>query len=50
MLRCMDGRIHPPFCLCQAEVCVGILPDVIRSVVNGADGCVLCFGHGEVGK
>uniref|UniRef100_A0A4W5RR11 Kinesin motor domain-containing protein n=1 Tax=Hucho hucho TaxID=62062 RepID=A0A4W5RR11_9TELE len=34
----------------QAEVCVGILPDVIRSVVNGADGCILCFGHGEVGK
>ncbi|XP_041721748.2 kinesin-like protein KIF26B [Coregonus clupeaformis] len=33
----------------QAEVCVGILPDVIRSVVNGADGCILCFGHGEVG-
>nr|XP_046147979.1 kinesin-like protein KIF26B [Oncorhynchus gorbuscha] len=34
----------------QAEVCVGILPDVIRSVVNGADGCILCFGHGEAGK
>uniref|UniRef100_A0A8C7T6W6 Kinesin motor domain-containing protein n=1 Tax=Oncorhynchus mykiss TaxID=8022 RepID=A0A8C7T6W6_ONCMY len=31
----------------QAEVCVGILPDVIRSVVNGADGCILCFGHGK---
>ncbi|KAM9553955.1 kinesin-like protein KIF26B [Salvelinus alpinus] len=34
----------------QAEVCVGILPDVIRSVVNGADGCILCFGHVEVGS
>ncbi|XP_055728258.1 kinesin-like protein KIF26B isoform X2 [Salvelinus fontinalis] len=34
----------------QAEVCVGILPDVIRSVVNGEDGCILCFGHGEAGK
>ncbi|KAL0967660.1 hypothetical protein UPYG_G00255140 [Umbra pygmaea] len=34
----------------QAEVCVGILPDVIRSVVSGTDGCVVCFGHGEMGS
>ncbi|KAJ8009416.1 hypothetical protein DPEC_G00088650 [Dallia pectoralis] len=34
----------------QSEVCVGVLPDVIRSVVNGADECIICFGHGESGK
>ncbi|KAJ8409057.1 hypothetical protein AAFF_G00240780 [Aldrovandia affinis] len=34
----------------QAEVCAGTVADVLRSVVNGADGCVFCFGHAGLGK
>uniref|UniRef100_A0A672ZLB8 Kinesin family member 26Aa n=1 Tax=Sphaeramia orbicularis TaxID=375764 RepID=A0A672ZLB8_9TELE len=34
----------------QAEVCSGTLAEVIQSVVNGADGCVFCFGHANLGK
>ncbi|XP_046711074.1 kinesin-like protein KIF26B isoform X2 [Silurus meridionalis] len=34
----------------QAEVCAGTVAEVIQSVVNGADGCVFCFGHEKLGK
>ncbi|XP_062415743.1 kinesin-like protein KIF26A [Pungitius pungitius] len=34
----------------QAEVCSGAVCDVIQSVVNGADGCIFCFGHAHLGK
>ncbi|KAG7461119.1 hypothetical protein MATL_G00206650 [Megalops atlanticus] len=34
----------------QAEVCAGTVAEVIQSVVNGADGCVFCFGHARLGK
>ncbi|XP_051723633.1 kinesin-like protein KIF26A isoform X2 [Ctenopharyngodon idella] len=34
----------------QAEVCSGTVAEVIQSVVNGADGCIFCFGHVKVGK
>ncbi|XP_061621804.1 kinesin-like protein KIF26B isoform X2 [Phyllopteryx taeniolatus] len=34
----------------QAEVCAGTVAEVIHSVVNGADGCVFCFGHSKLGK
>ncbi|XP_076834418.1 kinesin-like protein KIF26A isoform X2 [Brachyhypopomus gauderio] len=34
----------------QAEVCSGTVAEVIQSVVNGADGCVFCFGHVKLGK
>ncbi|KAG8511812.1 Kinesin-like protein KIF26B [Galemys pyrenaicus] len=34
----------------QAEVCAGTVAEVIQSVVNGADGCVFCFGHAKLGK
>ncbi|CAB1340547.1 unnamed protein product [Coregonus sp. 'balchen'] len=34
----------------QAEVCSGTVAEVIQSVVNGADGCVFCFGHANLGK
>ncbi|KAJ6661875.1 hypothetical protein lerEdw1_013046 [Lerista edwardsae] len=34
----------------QAEVCSGTVADVIQSVVNGADGCIFCFGHVKLGK
>ncbi|XP_043914051.1 kinesin-like protein KIF26B isoform X2 [Protopterus annectens] len=34
----------------QAEVCAGTVAEVIQSVVNGADGCVFCFGHLKLGK
>ncbi|XP_069378346.1 kinesin-like protein KIF26B [Paralichthys olivaceus] len=34
----------------QAEVCAGTVAEVIQSVVNGADGCVFCFGHSKLGK
>ncbi|XP_078727834.1 kinesin-like protein KIF26B [Lampetra fluviatilis] len=34
----------------QAEVCAGTVADVVQSVVNGADGCVFCFGHAQLGK
>ncbi|NXW26433.1 KI26B protein, partial [Phaetusa simplex] len=33
----------------QAEVCAGTVAEVIQSVVNGADGCVFCFGHAKLG-
>ncbi|KAF1374895.1 hypothetical protein PFLUV_G00233800 [Perca fluviatilis] len=29
----------------QAEVCSGTVAEVIQSVVNGADGCIFCFGQ-----
>ncbi|KAM6954357.1 kinesin-like protein KIF26A [Aplochiton taeniatus] len=34
----------------QAEVCSETIVEVIQSVVNGADGCILCFGHANLGK
>ncbi|KFZ54473.1 Kinesin-like KIF26A, partial [Antrostomus carolinensis] len=34
----------------QAEVCSGTVAEVIQSVVNGADGCIFCFGHVKLGK
>uniref|UniRef100_A0A3P8VEW3 Kinesin family member 26B n=1 Tax=Cynoglossus semilaevis TaxID=244447 RepID=A0A3P8VEW3_CYNSE len=34
----------------QVEVCAGTVAEVIQSVVNGADGCVFCFGHSKLGK
>ncbi|KAM8832844.1 kinesin-like protein KIF26A [Spinachia spinachia] len=34
----------------QADVCSGVVCDVIQSVVNGADGCIFCFGHAHLGK
>ncbi|XP_062863612.1 kinesin-like protein KIF26B isoform X2 [Trichomycterus rosablanca] len=34
----------------QVEVCAGTVAEVIQSVVNGADGCVFCFGHAKLGK
>ncbi|KAJ7988211.1 hypothetical protein DPEC_G00321250 [Dallia pectoralis] len=34
----------------QAEVCSGTIAEVIQSVVNGADGCIFCFGHANLGK
>ncbi|XP_057208986.1 kinesin-like protein KIF26A isoform X3 [Triplophysa rosa] len=34
----------------QAEVCSGIVAEVIQSVVNGADGCIFCFGQANLGK
>ncbi|XP_038150551.1 kinesin-like protein KIF26B isoform X2 [Cyprinodon tularosa] len=34
----------------QAEVCAGTVAEVIQSVVNGADGCIFCFGHSKLGK
>uniref|UniRef100_A0A3B3Y0P5 Kinesin motor domain-containing protein n=1 Tax=Poecilia mexicana TaxID=48701 RepID=A0A3B3Y0P5_9TELE len=34
----------------QAEVCTGILADVIRCVLSSSDGCVLGLGCADVGK
>lgn len=34
----------------QAEVCSGTVAEVIQSVVNGADGCIFCFGHADLGQ
>uniref|UniRef100_A0A8C4NPF3 Kinesin motor domain-containing protein n=1 Tax=Eptatretus burgeri TaxID=7764 RepID=A0A8C4NPF3_EPTBU len=34
----------------QAEVCAGTVPEVIQSVVNGADGCIFPFGSLRLGK
>uniref|UniRef100_A0A3Q2DEE6 Kinesin family member 26Aa n=1 Tax=Cyprinodon variegatus TaxID=28743 RepID=A0A3Q2DEE6_CYPVA len=34
----------------QAEVCSGTVAEVIQSVVNGADGCIFCYGHANLGK
>ncbi|CAK6963159.1 kinesin-like protein KIF26B [Scomber scombrus] len=34
----------------QAEVCAGVLADVIRCVLSGSDGCVLGLGFADVGS
>ncbi|XP_038078425.1 uncharacterized protein LOC119745861 isoform X2 [Patiria miniata] len=34
----------------QAEVCSGSVSDIVSSVVNGADGCLFCYGHSHLGK
>ncbi|XP_037304600.2 kinesin-like protein KIF26B [Pungitius pungitius] len=34
----------------QAELCAGVLPDVIRCVLSGSDGCVLALGCADVGS
>uniref|UniRef100_A0A3Q2ZSA6 Kinesin-like protein KIF26B n=1 Tax=Kryptolebias marmoratus TaxID=37003 RepID=A0A3Q2ZSA6_KRYMA len=34
----------------QAEVCAGVLSDVIRCVLSGSDGCVLGLGCADVGS
>ncbi|KAM9354908.1 kinesin-like protein KIF26A [Pholidichthys leucotaenia] len=34
----------------QAEVCSGTVAEVIQSVMNGADGCIFCYGHANLGK
>ncbi|XP_034018368.1 kinesin-like protein KIF26B isoform X1 [Thalassophryne amazonica] len=34
----------------QAEVCAGVLTDVIRCVVSGSNGCVLGLGYADVGS
>nr|XP_020472631.1 kinesin-like protein KIF26B isoform X1 [Monopterus albus] len=34
----------------QAEVCAGVLPDVIRCVLSGSNGCVLGLGCADVGS
>ena len=30
-------------------MCSGSVAEVIQSVVNGADGCIFCFGHANLG-
>lgn len=39
-----------PLFFSQAEVCSGTVAEVIQSVVNGADGCIFCFGQVKLGK
>ncbi|XP_077861442.1 uncharacterized protein LOC100377557 [Saccoglossus kowalevskii] len=34
----------------QAEICAGSVADIVQSVVNGADGCLFCYGHARLGK
>ncbi|XP_072172332.1 uncharacterized protein [Diadema setosum] len=34
----------------QAEVCAGSVADTVQAVVNGADGCLFCYGHAHLGK
>ncbi|CAG14319.1 unnamed protein product, partial [Tetraodon nigroviridis] len=34
----------------QAEVCARTVAEVIQSVVNGAHGCIFCFGHSKLGN
>ena len=31
-------------------MCSGTVAEVIQSVVNGADGCIFCFGHANLGN
>ena len=31
-------------------MCSGTVAEVIQSVVNGADGCIFCFGQVKLGK
>ncbi|KAK2163259.1 hypothetical protein LSH36_83g06033 [Paralvinella palmiformis] len=32
------------------EVCATSLVDIVQSVVNGADGCLFCYGHARLGE
>lgn len=34
----------------QADLCTGVLADVIRCVLSGSDGCVLGLGCADVGE
>ena len=34
----------------QSELCSQSLTEIIQSVVNGADGCLFCYGHARLGK
>ncbi|XP_071963357.1 uncharacterized protein [Antedon mediterranea] len=34
----------------QAEVCAASIGDIVQAVVNGADGCLFCYGHSRLGK
>ena len=34
----------------QPEICANSLVDIIQAVVNGADGCLFCYGHARLGK
>ncbi|XP_048852696.1 kinesin-like protein KIF26B isoform X4 [Brienomyrus brachyistius] len=34
----------------QADLCSETLTDIIQAVLNGADGCIFCFGHSNLGK
>ncbi|KAG7277893.1 hypothetical protein CRUP_036293 [Coryphaenoides rupestris] len=34
----------------QVEVCSGTVAEVLQSVVNGADGCIFCFGHVKLAR
>jgi hypothetical protein len=50
-LRCCAVHLSSALsCVFQAEVCAGTVAEVIQSVVNGADGCVFCFGHAKLGE
>lgn len=47
----MNHEMLPVLCSPdQAEVCAGVLVDVIRCVVSGSDGCVLGLGSADVGE
>ena len=34
----------------QEELSTACLPEMISAVLNGNDGCLFCFGHGNLGK
>nr|XP_023659498.1 kinesin-like protein KIF26A isoform X2 [Paramormyrops kingsleyae] len=34
----------------QADLCSETLTDIIQAVLSGADGCIFCFGHSNLGK
>ena len=34
----------------QSEICASSITDIVQAVVNGADGCLFCYGHAKIGK
>lgn len=31
-------------------MCAGSVADTVQAVVNGADGCLFCYGHAHLGE
>ena len=49
-IQCVHQLLTSMFLFFQAEICSSSLTEIIQAVVNGADGCLFCYGHARLGK